>query len=59
MLLESYWKTDVDRAIDSMCMKVDQHVIRGLDEKVLGPKSPTTLTFIVKGCLATPVWALH
>ena len=36
MLLESYWKTAVDRAIDSMCMKVDQHVIRGLDEEILG-----------------------
>jgi interferon-induced GTP-binding protein Mx1 len=35
MLLESYWKTAVDRAIDSMCMKVDQHVIRGLDEEIL------------------------
>ena len=35
MLLESYWKTAVDRAIDSMCMKVDQHMIRGLDEKIL------------------------
>ena len=36
MLLESYWKTAVDRAIDSMCMKVDQHVIRGLDDEILG-----------------------
>jgi hypothetical protein len=36
MLLESYWKTAVDRAIDSMCMKVDQHLIRGLNEQVLG-----------------------
>ena len=30
------WKTAVDRAIDSMCMKVDQHVVRGLDEEILG-----------------------
>lgn len=36
MLLESYWKTAVDRAIDSMCMKVDQHVICGLDDEILG-----------------------
>ena len=36
MLLESYWKTAVDRAIDSMCMKLDQHVVRGLDEEILG-----------------------
>ena len=34
MLLESYWKTAVDRAIDGMCMKVDQHLIRGLNDDV-------------------------
>jgi interferon-induced GTP-binding protein Mx1 len=35
MLLESYWKTAVDRAIDSICMKVDSHLIQGLASKVL------------------------
>ena len=35
MLLESYWKTAVDRAIDSMCMKVDQHLVRGLNDQIL------------------------
>lgn len=36
MLLESYWKTAVDRAIDSLCMRVDQHVVRGLDDAIHG-----------------------
>lgn len=35
MLLESYWKTACDRAVDSICMKVDQHLIQKLADKTL------------------------
>mmetsp|Transcript_73549 Transcript_73549/g.143907 ORF Transcript_73549/g.143907 Transcript_73549/m.143907 type:complete len:249 (-) Transcript_73549:147-893(-) len=30
ILLESYWKTAVDRSIDSLCMKIDQYMIQNL-----------------------------
>lgn len=35
MLLESYWKTAVDRSIDSLCMKIDEHLIQGLASDAL------------------------
>jgi interferon-induced GTP-binding protein Mx1 len=35
MLLESYWKTACDRAVDSICMKIDQHLIQKLSGKAL------------------------
>lgn len=35
MLLESYWKTAVDRAIDSLCMKIDQSMIQNIASEVM------------------------
>ena len=32
MLLESYWKTAVDRAVDNLIMKIDQVLLQGLDK---------------------------
>ena len=50
MLLESYWKTAVDRAIDSMCMKVDQHLIRGLNEAVF--ENLINLSYDINKCMS-------
>ena len=50
MLLESYWKTAVDRAIDSMCMKVDQHLIRGLNEAVF--ENLINLSYDIDKCMS-------